>query len=229
VSIIDELLSVQERDCRIREIQKEMTDIPMRQEQEQDRLEIHKKELADAEEAHKLSQAQAKELELETESRKEKIMKLRQQQATIKTNKEFSAIESEVASIQREISLLEDKELGLMENIEAASQSVAEKEAALKQEQAMVERDVQSLGERVSSLGVELKDVQEARTVAAKEVEPEWLQEYDRMIIRRAKALVAVENGICTGCHMQVPPAVAHDARNPAIMTACSHCGRLLY
>ena len=229
MSIIDELLSVQERDCRIREIQKEMKDIPMRQEQEQDRLESHKKELADAEEAHKLSQAQAKELELETESRKEKIMKLRQQQATIKTNKEFSAIESEVASIQREISLLEDKELGLMENIEAAAQSVAEKEAALKQEQAMVERDVQSLGERVSSLGVELKDVQEARTVAAKEVDPEWLEEYDRMIIRRAKALVAVENGICTGCHMQVPPAVAHDAKNPAIMTACSHCGRLLY
>ena len=229
MSVIDKLLIVQERDCRIREIHKEMKDIPARQEQERDRLQKHKVELAEAEEGNKVAQAKVKELELETESRKEKILKLRQQQSTIKTNREFTAIESEVATIDKEISVLEDQELILMEEVEGAASSVTEKETALKQEEEMVERDVKALDERVSGLEVEVKDVQDARVVAAKEVEADWLTEYDRMITRRDRALVPVENGICAGCHMQLPPAIINDAKKRTLMTACSHCGRLLY
>jgi len=89
VSVIEQLLVVQEHDVRILQLEKEMRDVPARKERELERLNGHKAALAESEEALKAKQAELKQLEVETASNEEKIAKFRSQQLELKTNKEF--------------------------------------------------------------------------------------------------------------------------------------------
>ena len=59
--------------------------------------------------------------------------------------------------------------------------------------------------------------------------DPEWLDRYDQVFGRKDKALVPIQDGVCSGCHMKLPPYIIHDAKKRAEMVSCEFCGRLLY
>jgi uncharacterized protein len=230
VSNIEKLLIVQEHDCRIREMEQELRDIPARKTAEQSRLEQHKKALADADHALKSRQSETKKIEGDIEALKEKITKLRQQQSELKTNKEFKAMEDEIKGVQRQIASVEDRELGLMEEIEKAKQESQAIKNALGEEESAIQGDVGILDERATLIAQKLDQEKSLRNIAAKETLPDWLTFYDRIFNhRKDKAIVALEDGICGGCHMRLPPAVVHATRKHDAMVVCSYCGRMLH
>jgi predicted nucleic acid-binding Zn-ribbon protein len=229
VNTVDKLLELQKRDCTIRDIKQELQDIPARQKEEEVRLDEHKLALAEAEEGLKAEQASIADVELEISSSNEKISKLRQQQLDLKTNKEFRAMEDEIKAVLAGITNFEDNQLLLMENLEQANGIVEEKRKALAEEATAVESDKQVHGERATELERELKTLEDARVSEAADIDTEWLSRYDLIIERKDRAMVLVDNGICGGCHMQLPPAVIHAAAAHNDMVFCDHCGRLLY
>lgn len=229
MSEIDKLLALQEIDCLIRDMEQELKDIPERQELERQRLDEHQKEVDRAEENLRVKQAQLKELELEVDAQQEKITKLRQQQLEIKTNKEFKAIEHEIAGHGEAIKGLEDRELALMEEAELLQDSLKEKRADLTEEKSAVERDVSAWSGRSAELKANLESKRAERAAAAGGIDPEWLASYERIFERKDKALVALTDGFCGGCHMQQPPYVVHDTRKRDSIVLCGTCGRMLY
>ena len=229
MNVIDQLLSVQEHDARIRRINQELTDIPARQKAERTRLEEHQQALAAAEEQLKKRQSDLKQLELEADGHKARIEKLRQQQLTLKTNKEFKVMEGEIASTENDIKKLEDREITLMEQIENAREDVRARQADLAEEEEAVVADCKELDERATELKAELTEAEAARAEAATGIDAEWLTRYDQIWSRRDSALVEVRNGVCGGCHMRLPPSAAHDARKRMAMVTCDFCGRMLY
>ena len=229
VSMIEKVLAVQEHDLAIRDVEREMLDIPARKQAEQDRLKEHTQEVADAEAALKQRQAEIKQLELDVQSRRETINKLRGQQMQLKTNKEFKAMESEIEAVQAQIRALEDGELDIMESVEAARNALAEKQRALKEEESSVAEDVRLLDERVGGLATRLAEERAKREIVAADVDPEWLARYEPIAARRGAAVVAVAGNVCGGCHMTVPPSVVHASRARNEMVSCPHCGSLLY
>ena len=46
---------------------------------------------------------------------------------------------------------------------------------------------------------------------------------------RKDRALVALEDGVCGGCHMQLPPYVVHATKKHSSIVLCEYCGRILY
>jgi len=228
VSEIEKLLTLQEIDSRIREIERELKDIPERQERERLRLEEHQAEVVQAEEALHAKQAQLKELELEVDAEQEKITKLRQQQVEIKTNKEFKALESEISGHQAQIKGIEDGELGMMEEVDALQRALQEKRQALKEEEAAVEGDVAAWSTRSSELQSQVEAKRAERGSAVEGIDREWLACYERIFSRKDKALVPLEDGFCGGCHMQQPPYVVHDTKKRTKIVLCGTCGRML-
>lgn len=227
--IIEKLLIVQERDCRIRQMEKELKDIPARKKEELTRLDGHTKAVAEAKEQLKSKQAGLKALEGEADGKRGKVVKFRQQQMELKTNKEFKAMEDEIKGVGAEISAIEDQEIVVMEETEKARAEIAQKEVLLKEEDAAVQADVKALDARAAGLEKELAEMRAARAEAAKEVDSRWLAYFDRVFKTRDKALVPLTEGICGGCHMKLPPAVVHEVRKHADMVTCGYCGRLLY
>lgn len=228
-NVIEKLLVLQEHDVQIRDMEKEMRDIPARKKEEMGRLDEHKAVFAKLQGNLKARQADTKKIELEAESVREKIAKLRQQQLEIKTNKEFRVIEVEIKGLEAEIFKLEDQELLVMEAIEGIRRELGAKTNDLKEEETAVRRDVQALDERSAVLENEMKRVKAAREDAAKGIAREWLARYETVFARRDRALAPIENGVCGGCHMTLPPYLAHNARGREAMVSCSYCGRLIY
>ena len=64
----------------------------------------------------KENEVQISKIELDIETRKDSITKLKNQQLETKKNEEFAAMEHSINNYQDEISALEDDQLQLMEN-----------------------------------------------------------------------------------------------------------------
>lgn len=227
---IEKILVLQDRDRKILSLTQESVDIPARKQLIEQRLKDHHDAIAKAHEDLKRNAAGIKDVELEIESRKLRILKLREQQGSIKTNQEYRAIEHEIAALQEQIRGIEEREIELMEAAEALKARQAEVEAVLKREKEFVESDLKNLDARLQNIGAEIEAVKAEREKVLPDVDPEWLSRYQRIFANKGDvAMVPVEGGSCGGCHMRLPPQQVHLARRGTDMVACSFCGRLLY
>jgi len=214
---------------RIAEIEREMRDIPARKNEDLARLDTHMQGLAAAGEDLKAKQAEIAQLELEVETGQGKITKFRQQQLEIKTNKEFKAMEMEIKSVTDRIHGFEDDALELMETYESIKSDVAQRRKDLAAERTAVDEDVRVLDERSSGLEADLKRTTDERNLSAEGIDPQWLQRYDTIRTRRAEPIVKLKDGICSGCHMKLPPSAVHAVLRHDAMTTCDYCARMLY
>jgi uncharacterized protein len=229
-TIVERLLIIQERDRRIAQLTREAQDLPARAQEIKSRLDTHRDAMKAAHEEMKKNAAATKQIEVDIDSRKQKIMKFREQQFQIKNNDEYRILEHEIAVVQKEIRSLEDQELALMEQAESFRKMIADREGDLKQEERRANQDEEALKKRLDAIHAEIHDLQIDRDAQAAETDPSWLARYDRIFKRTADyALVRVENAACGGCHMILPPHLVHEAKRGLAMTQCSFCSRILY
>jgi predicted nucleic acid-binding Zn-ribbon protein len=60
-------------------------------------------------------------------------------------------------------------------------------------------------------------------------IPPQILGHYDRLMARGKKGIVAVQNQVCTGCHMRLPIGVITTLMHRSDLQLCDSCGRYLY
>ena len=227
---IEKLLVLQDRDRKILQLSREQADIPARKSQIETRLQKHKDEQKRLQDEIKKSTALAKETEVEIDARKAKITKFREQQLQIKNNVEYRALEHEIAVVQKDIRDLEDREIEVMEAMEKINAQVAEHNKVLKDEESRIKADAGMLDKRAQAIQEELDGLKKERQEMSKDIDPDWLSRYEKILHKTADyALVPVDNGTCSGCHMKLPPHLVHDVKKNLTMTLCNFCSRLLY
>lgn len=229
-AMLDKLLILQDRDSGIRRMMRELQDIPRRKAEVEKRLEEHRLALKAAKDGLAQQQSNNKQFELEIASRRERIGKLRGQQLTLRTNDDFRTMEGEIKTVEVEISKIEDQEIGLMDVIAAAQTAIREKEQSLREEEALVRRDQAAMEERAARMQGELSALKTERAGLAEAIDRTWLARYERIFENKKDvALVSIDHGVCSGCHMKLPPQVYHDAQKENAMVFCNYCGRMLY
>lgn len=226
----DQLLKLQDCDRRLLDVQRHQRDIPLRKAAIEQRLGSHKKALHDAEENLKKHMLKVKELEGEIEAQKQKSSKHRQQQMTVKSNDDYRLLDREIATTQKSIRGLEDKELVVMEEMEQLSSMVRTRRAELAKEEAEVRQEIAQLDATLKEFGEQAQVLQAERKTLVGAVEAPILRRYERILAHvGSSAIVGVEGGACEGCHMRLPPQLVHDSRKNDSLTCCSYCGRILY
>lgn len=230
MTTIEKLLVLQDRDRKIRQLTQETIDIPARKQLIEQRIQGQKNAVQAAQDDLKKNAAGIKEVELEIDTKKAKILKLREQQGSIKTNQEYRAIENEVATLQFQIRDVEEREISLMESAEQIRARLAEVEAILKREQSVIATDMGALDARLKNIQAEIEQVKADREKLLPDIDPDWLSRYQRILKHtNDHAIVSVDKGSCGGCHMRLPPQQVQDAKRATAMVPCSFCGRLLY
>ena len=230
MTTIDKLLVVQDRDRRIRQLSRESEDIPARRKLSEERLKEHKEALQAAQELVKKNAAAIKGVELEIDTAKQRILKLREQQVSIKTNEQYRAMNNEVAGVEKQIREFEDREIVLMEETEGLRANVAHMDQRLKQEDVIVQSDRVQLEERLQAIQSEIERLKQERAALVTDVDADWLSRYDRTFKHHPDyALVPVDQAACGGCHMKLPPQVIQNVKRNQAMVCCSFCGRILY
>ena len=175
-------------------------------------------------------EVERKKLELDVGTLTESIARLKTQQYQTRKNDEFQAISHEIERYENEIRKLEDQELELM--IEA-DKLKAELEAADKTARATKEsisRQLADLETKSKALGARQQELETEREALASKIDADLLDQFERLFNSKGDAaIVAVEHGVCTGCHMKVTTATASRVKAGKEIVNCEQCGRILY
>lgn len=227
---IEQLLIIQDRDQNITKLNADIDRLPLEEEQAKQRLKKANELVETSQSNVKENEVQISKIELDIETRKDSITKLKNQQLETKKNEEFAAMEHSINNYQDEISALEDNQLQLMENGEELNQLLNEANQNLTKDQKVVDSELSIISERKNQFTKKKANLEEDRKKNALEVDPDLLDQYNR-IFKSKKSLAVTEliNDICSGCHMKVTPSTAGMVRAEKSVTTCDQCGRILY
>ena len=93
-----------------------------------------------------------------------------------------------------------------------------------------VNRQLADLEEKTKTLQTQLEELKNERVQLAHNIDEEVMERYERLFASKGDAaVVAVEHGVCTGCHMKVTTATAVHAKSGHEIVSCEQCGRILY
>jgi predicted nucleic acid-binding Zn-ribbon protein len=175
-------------------------------------------------------EADRKKIDLDVQSKQTAIARYRSQQQQTRKNEEFAALNHEIEHAEKEISVLEDSELELMEAYDKGLAAVAEAQRELLAFQEKAKHKKSELEKRTAALSAELIAAEERQAVAEKAVPGDVLPRYRRILkSKKDVAIVPIRGGACAGCHMKLTPQTIISARAADHLVSCENCGRLVY
>lgn len=227
---LDALKKAQQLDSEIHHAGILLEEIPAQRAQLKLDLEAEKAHLNDLEKSLKDVQLKLKTKESELSQKESQIKKLDGQLSQIKTNKEYTALQQEIASLKADNSLLEEGILYAMDEVEAVKDEVRkEREKFASVTKAFQDKD----GEVVSqekNLQARLMDLKKQREESVAKLPPELGELYNRIALKKqGLALALVTGEVCSACQMQLRPQLINEIRLGEQIIVCENCSRILY
>ena len=150
LDVIEKLLTLQDRDQRLRSFQAELAHLP-------EERKIREKQIADSAAQLDTAKIRAKEieiekrnLEMEARTKRDAIARYRQQQLQTRKNEEYAALAHEIEAAEKAIIALEDRELDLMEDLEKLTPQIAAAERTHAEERDKLEHLLAALESKKS-------------------------------------------------------------------------------
>ena len=227
---IEQLLIIQDRDQKITKLNSDIERLPLEEQQAKQRLKSVIESVNSAECEIKGNEVEISKIELDIDTRKDSITKLKNQQLETKKNEEFAAMEHSITNYQDEISKLEDSQLELMEKGEELNTSLEEANDIHAKEQKVVDAELAIIKERKIQFSKKIEELKSDREKIASSIENDLLDQYNRIFkSKKGVAVSELVNDICSGCHMKVTPTTAGMVRAEKVVSTCDQCGRILY
>ena len=160
-----------------------------------------------------------------------KIEKSQEKLRSVKTNKEYQSSLKEIDDIKSANSLLEDEMLEFLEKIESAEDALNDRKQHYteivdesNQEKAFIQREADQRQEKLVAL-----DASHASTVT--ELGAGLLDIFNRVKAKQADGvgIVAVQDAVCQGCNMNIPPQVYNELQRCDSLKYCPYCDRIIY
>ena len=227
---IEKLLILQDRDRRIRQVQGELAHIEPERQMLKQKATGAQLSLDDAKARIKHIESERKNLELEVEGKKSLIVKYANQQLQTRKNEEYRALTNEIETCKRAIFSIEDQEIALMEQAEAAHKAAQVANRASDEARKLMDEQVAQLGLREKNLQKELEKLQLNRSELAAAVDEVVVGRYERLLRNKGEnVVVGIQHGVCGGCHMKLPPQLLVACRSSKELVTCINCGRIIY
>jgi predicted nucleic acid-binding Zn-ribbon protein len=158
-----------------------------------------------------------------------RLSKFKDQLMEVKTNKEYQAIQKEIATAEREVRSFEDRILDRMEEAEALQADVKRGEAELKKEMAEVAAAREALDGERTQIDASLEKLSRDRDAVARDISPAAMALFNHVSRRKPPAVVEARDGHCSFCHVRLRPQVYNEIRRNAALIQCESCQRVLY
>jgi uncharacterized protein len=149
----------------------------------------------------------------------------------VKTNKEYSAVLSEVEEIKQEKGKIEEDILVLMESQERLVKDIREAEKGFKARETQGKQEEAVLLEKLRGVEADLALVRAERHELARQLPAPVLADYDKLLRARSGLALAqvIKPNLCGGCRMTVTPQRLQELRAQSALLPCESCGRYLY
>ena len=229
-SELEQLLILQDRRQKIRQIQAEIKTLPLERAYLESQLAATEAGVESLKQKGRLVEVGRKKLELDVGTRTESITRLKTQQYQTRKNEEFRAISHEIERYEGEIRKLEDEELELMIEADKLKGEIEAADKSARATKESISRQLADLEIKSKALEKQQAELTNEREALASKIDADVLDQFERLFNSKGDAaIVAGEHGVCTGCHMKVTTATAAGVKAGKEIVNCEQCGRILY
>jgi uncharacterized protein len=182
-------------------------------------------------------QRQFDELDLDVKSRDVQISKLREHLSSIRTNKEYAAVLSQLNNEKADSSRQETKALEIMEQLDARRRAFNERAAGEGAERDRLAALVAELELTRRNFADRLDSLIAQREKLAAAIDPKHVELFNRLSGRHEGEVMAevvrpnprLDEFICGGCNISLRMDAANSVRTKDEPNTCKNCGRILY
>lgn len=228
---IEKLAILQELDSEIQDCQETINNSPLKKKQMEQSVESILKDVTTIKKEQKKLQLERKEKELELLGNEEEIKKLQKSMDEVKTNKEYTSLLSEIETLKKKKSALEDTLLVLMEKDDQLNKQLEDFSSKSDKLKTEVEVKMQEEAKKLEDIRLQLKGKEAQRQKIVAEIDKEIYALYEK--IRASKkdgiAICRLEGESCTGCSVFVPTYMAEKVKAKKTPVQCENCSRILY
>lgn len=146
----------------------------------------------------------------------------------ISNSKELSNLQTEMEDLKKKRSGLEDKALGLMDDVESTRQSVATSTDGLVKLEAQWREQHKQLTAELEQLKAKRLELQASHDKLAVIIEKQALATYQELRKRKGTAVAKVERGTCQGCRIVLSQSELQQAKGGGLVR-CGSCGRVIF
>ena len=230
---IYKLVQLQDVDSQIYSLKsKKDNEIPKELDNLKNSFETRKKDFDVFSDKLKQLQVKKKEKELDLATKEESVKKSQGQLFQLKSNKEYQAKLTEIASLKADVSLLEEDVIKAMDEIEAADKKAKEEKSALSNEEKKYKDMETQLKNELTEIDAKIKGLEEKKSNLAKDIDKHILARYEKLIKSRygcAMAPVNIETENCGACNMRVTSQKINEIKMYDQLVLCENCVRILY
>ena len=171
-----------------------------------------------------------RDLEAQSKEHAASIEKSNTKLRAVKTNKEYQSTLKEIEELQKKNSATEDQMIELLDQIES-------QEDAVKKQAAELARFIQTCNQKknaiVEKIGQEEQtgqQLQKKKEQIRTTVDSKIMAIFDDVKTKvRGMAVVPVQQEVCMGCHMNIPPQLYNELLRYDELRFCPHCHRIIY
>jgi len=224
------LIQLQNCDSQIRDFQSKKATAPVKIQRLEEGLKLAEKQLEEELDQLELLKKERRQAEQDIEDFENQIKKSNIKLANIKSNKEYKAALKEIGDLNTGKGNLEDKVLGIMEEIEALEERCAVSKTRKKDLEEKFEKDRDEILKTLEAIDKDLKDLEKKRERFCQIIDEDLLRRYNSLREHRGGlAINPVIQGVCQGCHMGIPPQKFNELVRGEELMSCPHCMRIIY
>jgi predicted nucleic acid-binding Zn-ribbon protein len=228
---LERLIQLQRLETIIAEARSSITLHPQRLAALDTRLDEATRAVESVKEQLKANHDRRRELEKDVALYQGRLTKFKDQLMTVKTNREYQAMQHEIATAQSDLGSVEEKVLERMLEADELNASSKRAETTLATQSKEIEAEKKALGQALGSTEASLKESTEARAALVKALEPRLVALFEQVAkARRGVAIcTATRDGLCSVCHVRLRPPVFQQVRHNDSIVQCESCQRVLY
>lgn len=223
------LVDLQKVDLEIAALRKAAADHPKQKAQ----LESEQQAARSAVEAERTRLAelekQKRMLEQDIQDEKEKVKKWEARLAEQRSTREYAALAREIDIAKKANQTKADELVELGKTITASRETVKAKEQEFAGKQDQLGGRIAEIEKKMQEAEGQVKELESKRAQAAAAVDSTLLRRYDTVRKKKLPAMVAVRDGTCLGCNMNVPPQLYNNLAVSLGTDVCPSCHRIIY
>ncbi len=227
---IESLIVLQDIDKEMGMLHHRLENSPKEVSALKEKLEIQTNQRAQVEEKLEMLKEQDKKLSREIEEDLAKLKKSKNKLMLVENSKEYHAIMREIDTLEKNNRLREEEKLTLEEELEsqqrlldALNDEIARIEGELEEKTKTLDKIIENSKRRLEELSVKRKEL-------ANEIPKPILNRYEFIRSRLpGPVIVPVENSVCTGCNISIPPQTFIELQKGLQILSCPNCQRLIY
>lgn len=227
---LSQLKELQAIDLQVGQLDAQMAAAAAELAKRQAGIEEHEAKLAGLQQ--KIDTLEQRKTELETQLETD-LARIRDRQGklmNVQTNREYQSLLKETEDAKKANKQREDEIVQLMEQIEAARQQTEEESNLRAAEENLLAEATASTEKQTAELTATKAEILKQRESKVKGVARDMLKKYDMLRVRRnGIAVVEVSQGVCRGCHMNIPPQLFNELRKEDKLLSCPTCNRIIF